>query len=632
MIYKIGRKNFDFYAWDIESHNDIESIKKLETSMWLGCLINEDSQVDDEKSYHYTMDEFIERIETMSSRGRKDPRKKRPVKNICIYIYNLSFEWSFLLPVLLEHGYKVKENIEKEDTKVITSVTTKTVSSVWEVNIKYKKTSGIIKLRDLSKIFGGGLGKVAKSFGLETQKGEIDYRLNRLHGHIVTKEEKEYCFKDTRIVMEILLKMKEREDKFFFKSMSMASYSMLMMIKRGWPRSIKPYHAFREMYPELDQEESAFLRKSVAGGICYACPNYQFKQINRKVIHIDAHSMHPSSAYINPFPYGKGEYHQGKPEKYMNRINCCHIKVTYSGVKLHSVISLIGFEFIADKEITVWDFEIETMMKCYEQLEIEYIDYYSYPIKALKWRQYYADCFLKRLEAKEQGDSFNVLYYKLLMNSSYGKLLENAHTRTFINIIGEDGIIDSVIENKIKPEEMTEEQWLNKMINAKYTYLPVGSCIPAYSRVCLVELALKIGWEKICYFDTDSIFFIEDEESVSNMNKYMNKENFLGGWAIEEILAKSQYTASKRYKGQKEDGTAYFKMGGFNLIQYAKERGIEIKDIPYDEVNIISSKWRVQRAFRVKGGTIIDFQDKEVSVPKKYIEIYNRNCDNINDE
>lgn len=623
MIYRIGRKKYDFYAFDIESHNDEESLAKFETSMWLGCFINEESKVDDENSYLYNMNQFIERIEYLSTRGRPHA-DKRPIKNICIYIYNLSFEWSFLLPVLLEHGYTFKETIEENDEKVFNSVSTKSVSSVWEVHIKCAKNGGDVILRDLSKIFGGGLGNVAKSFGLETQKGEIDYRLNRLHGHIITKEEKEYCFKDTRIVMEILMKMKEREDKNFFSVMSMASYSMKMMIKTGWPRSVKPYQEFRQLYPFLEKEESEFLRKSVSGGICYACSRYQFKEINEKIIHIDSHSHHPSSAYLYLYPYDKGEYHEGKPKDYVNRINCCHIRVSFNGVKIHSIIKLIGFEFVDDYELYVWDFEIETMKKCYIDLEIEYIDYYAYKMKALKWRKYYAWCFNQRLEAKAKGDTFNVLYYKLLMNSSYGKLLENPHTEVFENIIDEDGIIDSVVNVREKPEGMSDEIWENKMINAKYTYLPVGSCIPAYSRVRLCELALKIGWEYVVYFDTDSIFFIDTPETRANMEKYMPKQNFLGGWAIEEIIDKAQFTAPKRYKVE-VDGKAYFKMGGFNLDKYAKDHHIEIKDIPFDEVNIISSKWEVQRAFRCKGGTLIDFQEKEINVVPKYLEIYKRN-------
>ena len=301
MEVRINRKKYKCYAFDIESHNDEESIKKKETSMWLGCLIDETNTIDDESSYLYDMDSFIDKIEELTTPKRVHGEKKKPCKNIVIWVYNLSFEWSFILPVLLNRGYKYTENISDEDEYVYNTVSTHSVSSVWNINIKASKKSGMIIFRDLAKIYGGGLGKVAKAFGLPTQKGEIDYRLNRLHGHVVTKEEKEYCFKDTRIIIDILLEMQKRNDRYFFNSMSMASYSMRMMIKYGWPRSVKPYAKYREMYPELDKEETVFLRNAVAGGITYAPERWQFKVIDQDIIHIDKNSMHPSSAYFNKF-------------------------------------------------------------------------------------------------------------------------------------------------------------------------------------------------------------------------------------------------------------------------------------------------------------------------------------------
>ena len=638
MEVRIARKKFKCYAFDIETHNDEESIAKKETSMWLGCLIDENNKVNDESSYFYNMDDILLKLDELSNPKRKHGEKKKPCKNIVVYVYNLSFEWSFMLPVLLQHGFKYKDVINDEDEYCYNSVTTHSVSSVWNINLKFNKKGGQVIFRDLAKIYGGGLGNVARAFGLPTQKGEIDYRLNRLHGHIVTKEEKEYCFKDTRIIIDILLEMQRRNDKFFFSSMSMASYSMRTMINYGWPRSVKPFQKYREMYPELDEEETHFLRNAVSGGITYAPERWQFKVIEQDIVHIDKNSMHPSSAYFNKFAYGKGEHLYGRPSDYANYSNCCHVKISYYGVKLHSVIELIGFKYIDDYELTLWDFEIETMKKCYENLEIEYIDFYRYKKKPLVWRKYYAHCYYARLEAKKRKDDFNVLYYKLLMNSSYGKSLERAHLETFENVIDNDGIITSISHGKEKPAEMDDMKWKSKLINAKYTYLPYGSQIPAYSRCDLIELALKIGYEKIVYFDTDSIFFIKDEETMANMNKYMNKDNFLGGWKIEEIINKAQFTAPKRYKAE-VDGKTYIKAGGINFNEYltnkAKDEGLtaleDIKDyinkyhFDFEEINIVSSSWKVQRAFRVKGGTIIEFQEKEIQVPKKYSDIYHKN-------
>lgn len=610
MEVRIGRTKFKIKAMDVESHNDYESIAKKETSIWLGCYIDENSKMTENESFFYTIEQFIDLIEK-DSKNVRNKAKTRLCKNVCIYIYNLSFEWSFILPVLLNRGYKFKEVIEKADEFVFNSVSTKSVSSVWEANIKASKSSGRIKLRDLSKMFSGGLGKVAKSFNLETQKGEIDYRLNRLHDHIVTAEEKEYCFKDTRIIIDILLKM--IPDKDFWQSISMASYSMRKLVATGYPRSTHPYKDFRNEYPELSMEENAFLRKGVEGGICYAPVNYQFKILEQTIGHCDKHQMHPSSAYFNLYPYGNGEYFIGKPP--LNRICACRVRISYSDVKLHSIIKLIGLPFIEDKEIVVWDFELVTMKKCYVDLEITYLDGYAYKMKRLPWKDYYSDNYNKRLEAKRNHNDFLILYYKLLNNSSYGKLLEKPHNEIIKNCIRPDGIIDSDVELK------DQEDW---KANAKYTYLPVGSCIPAYSRVDLIESALKIGWEKIVYFDTDSIFFIWDEQTKSIWEN-MPQQDFLGGWGWEEFIDKAQFVTPKRYKTETE-GVLTVKAGGINFKNYlAVLNKDKIGDVPFDEINIVSNTFQVQRAYRVKGGSIIEFQEKSISVPDKYQTIYEKN-------
>ena len=60
MITRINRRKYQIYAMDVESHNDLESIKKRETSIWLGCFIDETSKVDDESSYFYTIQELTQ--------------------------------------------------------------------------------------------------------------------------------------------------------------------------------------------------------------------------------------------------------------------------------------------------------------------------------------------------------------------------------------------------------------------------------------------------------------------------------------------------------------------------------------------------------------------------------------------
>ena len=88
MIHRIGKRKFKIYAFDLESHNDIESIEKAETSMWLGCLLDENSKQDDPNSYVYSIEEFVDKLDYLSSpKKRKNHNDTRETKNICIWIY-----------------------------------------------------------------------------------------------------------------------------------------------------------------------------------------------------------------------------------------------------------------------------------------------------------------------------------------------------------------------------------------------------------------------------------------------------------------------------------------------------------------------------------------------------------------
>lgn len=594
------------YAFDVESHNDSESIAKNETSVWLYSFINEESRMDDENSYGYDLDHFLDTLKEKTDRHRTS--KERPVSNLMIYVYNLSFEWSFLFPYILKRGFKFKAKIESTDENVWNSVTTKSASSVWQIELKFGKKSGVVVFHDLCKIYPGGLGKVARSMGLPTQKGEIDYMKNRLHGYTVTKEEKEYCFKDTRIVVDILLLMQKKDDRDFFKSCSAATYACRKMIRYGWPKSYKPMKEFRKSYPLLGEEESNFLRNGVAGGITYSPSLWQFKDIRQNIIHIDAHQMHPSSAYLNNFPYGKGKYFKGKPPTDHAYISCLHIKCSYSHVKLHSVIKLIGQDIGQDEEITIWSFELPVMKKCYDDFKYEIIDGYAYRCKRLPWRKFYEENYKERLKAKKEGNGYEVARRKLLNNASYGKLEEHGHDIILQNVLTPDEVIDSVAIAKA-----------DASINAAYTYIPVGSCIAAYSRVKLISTALLFGWKNIVYFDTDSIFAIKNEETMKALS-HINMKDHLGGWGLEKEISRGQFTAPKRYKIEElqDDGSS-------RLVAHVAGVNFHDETPTYEDLDLIDAYYDVQCIRRCKGGTLIIMNKKHLSVQKKYSLIYQNN-------
>ena len=85
MIERIGKRKYEIYAIDFETHNDEESIRLGETGVWLGCLLNEDSKIDDENSYFYSVEELLDRLTVMSKPDTSHGGKKAAGKYICIY-------------------------------------------------------------------------------------------------------------------------------------------------------------------------------------------------------------------------------------------------------------------------------------------------------------------------------------------------------------------------------------------------------------------------------------------------------------------------------------------------------------------------------------------------------------------
>lgn len=592
----IKRTKYKIYALDMETHNDPESVEKLETSMWLGSLVNEDSKEKDESSYFYTVEQLLEKLEVLTTKTRKH-NKTASCPNVCIYIHELSFEWSFILPVILSHGYEYKEKISKTDSKVFNSISNAAVSSVWGVTLKIKENGGTVIFRDLEKMLGQPLPVIASSFDINIDCGEMDYTKNRLHNYKVTKEDKHYNFSNAMIVMKVLEKFKD--DKDFFQTYSSSSYSCRKMFCDIYKKELKPLRAFRQDYPELGEKETAFLREGVAGGLVCAPDRFLFKEVG-KTIHIDAHQMYPSQAYKRMFPCGYGTYFKGKPANCFSTMSCVRIKISYVRAKLHSIVALIGIDFIEDFELTVWDFEIPTMYKCYEGLTVEYIDGYSYPIRRLKWKNFYKKNYDKRLISRQRKDAFGVFHYKLLNNGGIGKFLEKPHTKSNINTISMDGIITSDVVEK-------DEVYLN----GRYTYVPVGSAISAYAKVELIETALKFGYEKIVYMDTDSLFILDDEGSRKVL-KTLPLKDYLNNWGIEDYLARMETTGSKRYKTENYDGGVQVKISGIN--------GINTR-VSFDNVNIMDSSWNINRVYRCKGGTIMGLENRTLGVKptKQYL-------------
>ena len=82
MIRQIGKKKYRVFGYDVESHNDEESIRNNETSIWLSCFMDETGKVDDEGIYFFTIESWLEKLKVLSKPNHHS------VSNLLIYIFN----------------------------------------------------------------------------------------------------------------------------------------------------------------------------------------------------------------------------------------------------------------------------------------------------------------------------------------------------------------------------------------------------------------------------------------------------------------------------------------------------------------------------------------------------------------
>ena len=210
----------------------------------------------------------------------------------------------------------------------------------------------------------------------------------------------------------------------------------------------------------------------------------------------------------------------------------------------------------------------------------------------------------------KRGNAFLKAYYKLLNNSFYGKIAERAHETYFENVIREDGTIDSEVRACEKRP-------------GKYSYIPVASCITAYRRCALIEDALRLSpsGDSVLYMDTDSLFFLDNEETREGI-KSLTIGEALGDFAFEADIERGQFTAAKRYKIVEKDVGTTVKAGG-----------ITMKDgLDFDDVDLVEGTFTAKTAVRAKGGALIIDKVKELGVQAKYRDTFDRNKGRVYNE
>lgn len=437
-----------------------------------------------------------------------------------IYFHNLSFDGSFIVDYLFRQQERPRVSI---------------FARKW-YSIQYKK----IEFRDSLKLLPGTSVKVMpKQFNLPIEKldDNYDYKRIRKVGEKLTDQELKYVKNDVTILGLTMQKLIEAGFNITYLTIGSFVYAM---INRSMDKDTKRNHE------DITPEDDKLLRKAYYGG--YTAVNSAFKgQVVTNITAIDYNSMYPSMMLYRPMPIGKPEMLSSSVDisKYLTDEYFVIVEFEGTDITLRPgrfpTLTRKGFVaqyqsyFESFSASLVWsDFEWAKKNYTFGGLEVKgYIVFKAttgdfteviHELKTLKE---------KSSETDEEGKYIKAgvrTFAKLCLNSMYGKFAQS--------LVNEKRLIFLDDEEDHLKEIPDEDQELGKG-----KYLPVSIAVTAAARNALFSVYERIGYDRIIYSDTDSIYIKDYDNDISDL---IHDSDF-GKWAIEREGFEGKFLHAKCY-------------------------------------------------------------------------------------
>lgn len=412
------------------------------------------------------------------------------------YFHNLKYDGSYIINYLLNHQYTwvLKRNLLRKNT-FTTLISNMCV--YYSIIVKLDNDT-IIEFYDSMKIINMSVEKIAKTFKMPFQKGEIDYNLQRYEGWQISAEELDYIERDVKIVSYAL--------NFFFSQgltkMTQGSDALYEFKK------IIGTKKYNMLFPKLELQVDKDIRKAYRGGFTYLNPVFKGKIIKGKGYVIDYNSLYPSVMYTKKFPYSQPVFFEGQYEYdpnyplYIQHIRCqFEIKPGYiPTIQIKNNPSYVMNEYITNSGTENPDLFLTNVDLClffehYKTYNLEFINGWKFRAKNDIFKEYIEKWSKEKIKAKEEGNSGMAQISKIFLNSLYGKFGTNP--------IGKSN--KPYLDNDIlKYERLPDEERTGG-------YIPMACFITAYARNETIRAAQKIyETGKYIYSDTDSIHALGD--------------------------------------------------------------------------------------------------------------------------
>ena len=446
--------------------------------------------------------------------------------NCKLYFHNLAFDGAFIMDWLERNGWLWVEDVKQASDCTYTTLISD-MNQIYSITLFFTPTFRV-RIYDSLKIIPLSVAQMAKAYNLPILKADLDYEEYREPGHELTDEEVFYLNHDVKITALVL---KQFLDEGMTK-MTAGSNALF-----GYKKMLGGDKMFRRVYPELTDEEDAFIRKAYRGGFTYAAPQFK-NQMQGEGLVYDVNSLYPSVMRYSALPKGSPKWFEGHPSEDTFRplwVACVSLSFTLREGFI-PVIQLKGnyrfrqTEYLSDSQgvvtITVTNVDWELITKHYHVSNVEWHGGYSFCAMDTMFAKYVDYWTEVKIKAGQEHNAGKRQIAKLMLNSLYGKFA----TRTEVlsrrpEIIG--GVLKYV---DLEPQ------------TRKPVYLPVGVFITAYARFKTISAA-QDHYDRFMYADTDSIHL-----RGSEVPKDLDIDDFrLGAWKLESSFKRGKYLGAKCY-------------------------------------------------------------------------------------
>lgn len=554
--------------------------------------------ISDTKSFEFrTIEEMIECLKTENT-------------GVMIYFHNLSFDGAFILKYLATK-YKMFNKLPRQ-TVGFTAL--RQGSNIYEIVLQVysNKTNNCFKIvfRCSYRILSAPVESLGKDVGLSKFTGneaEDFYDLEPVEDiNLLPQDYKDYCKRDVEIVRRALIEFDSAIEfikqqwpflKGFKWNGKLTASSISLKLQKAWV--LHNYNKSIVSGFKHSNEDNLIADKFYFGGFTQFNNDYQNHLVKcKKGVCVDINSAHPFSM-TKRLPFGKlYDYEKDKYDEWglkeSDVIIYYEIKVGYAVSKTGGIASLFNWNKQIKGKLSKnesqfrYVFEQEDFTCYYQKEEWDFLQtiYHFENVEIIKKYWMLSTDFLKEFvniiykfkeDYKKENKKGLSNTFKIILNSGYGIHAKRNDFNEYY-VCEDKKEYEKLIEGTIftfnkKEYEVIKSSGIEKLPNqyirvVRRVKLPkannkfIASTITAYSRIYLLENAMKFGVDNVLYMDTDSIYI---KDYKGKLEDYLWIDKYaLGAWDIEVEYDHFSPCGAKVYYAVKDKQIIKAKYSGIN--------------------------------------------------------------------